>query len=89
MICKSALFSSAIAIFGNPFQQPARRHNKLSNKLLIVKIGCVYAKFHIDKRFPFVDWFCLPYLGEIFSENQTAKMANVCRDGILRGRNRF
>ncbi len=67
----------------------ARRHNELFNKLLIIKIDCVYTKCHVDKRLPFVDWFCRLDLGEIFSENQTAKTANVCRHGILRKRNRF
>jgi hypothetical protein len=89
MICKSALFSSVSVFFRNSSLQLARRDNELFNKLLIVKIGCDYAKCHADKRLPFVDWFCLPYLGEIFSENQTAQTANVCRDGILRRRNRF
>jgi hypothetical protein len=50
MICKSALFSSVLAIFKNLSLQLARKHNELSNKLLIVKIGCDYAKCHIDKR---------------------------------------
>ncbi len=89
MICKSALFSSVSALFENSSLQLARGHYELFNKLYIVKIGCAYAKCHVDKRLPFVDWFCLPYLGEIFSENQTAKTANVCRHGILRRCNQF
>jgi hypothetical protein len=89
MIRKSVLFSSVLAILKNSSLQLARRHNELFNKLLFVEIGRVYTECHVDKRLPFVDWFCLPYLREIFSENQTAKTANVCRHDILCSRNQF